>query len=80
MREEDQDDATPRCFSCGNPLEHPADVEEGYHFLCVVPALTTPKCAECGGEIEVEASNDFYCYACLGDDPNGVDEGGESGC
>lgn len=29
----------PVCKACGAPLEDPADAEEGYHFLCVVPTV-----------------------------------------
>jgi hypothetical protein len=37
--QEMQQDGPPRCYQCGNLLEAPADVEEGYHFLCVVPTV-----------------------------------------
>jgi hypothetical protein len=38
----------PRCKACHGLLEAPADVEEGYHFLCVVP--TVDDYSEEGGE------------------------------
>lgn len=77
----------PHCRSCGNPLEHPADIEEGYHFLCVIPTKIEDKCLECGEEVEVEAANPLYCVHCVSTveeehewQEEMWDEGGEAGC